>query len=238
MSNKILEELSQAMSKIDRPGTFCVSGSVQTVLPGLEVDGLGPIGLPLTGIQAKDLKKLCEQAPYGKGEKTLVDTSVRRVWRLMPSQFSLSNPDWMRFLKETLSKVQAELGLEKQKLESHLHELLLYEAGSFFLPHRDGEKLDRMVATLVIVLPSSYEGGELVVRHEGQEQTIDFSSVENSALQNPLRGLLCRLRARGSPSAQGIPPLPGLQFDAGKIQEVDHRSAQLGAHPEDHSSTP
>jgi 2OG-Fe(II) oxygenase superfamily len=60
---------------------------------------------------------------------------------------------------------------------------LLYEAGSFFLPHRDGEKLDRMVATLVIVLPASYEGGELVVRHEGQEQTIDFSSVENSALQ-------------------------------------------------------
>jgi len=183
VSNKILEELSQAMSKIDRPGTFCVSGSVQTVLPGLEVDGLGPIGLPLTGNQAKDLKKLCEQAPYGKGEKTLVDTSVRRVWRLMPSQFSLRNPDWKLFLQETLSKVQAELGLEKQKLESHLHELLLYEAGSFFLPHRDGEKLDRMVATLVIVLPSSYEGGELIVRHEGQEQTIDFSSVENSALQ-------------------------------------------------------
>ena len=183
MSNKILEELSQAMSKIDRPGTFCVSGSVQTVLPGLEVDGLGPIGLPLTGNQAKDLKKLCEQAPYGKGEKTLVDTSVRRVWRLMPSQFSLRNPDWKQFLQETLCKVQAELGLEKQKLESHLHELLLYEAGSFFLPHRDGEKLDRMVATMVIVLPSSYEGGELFVRHEGQERTIDFSSVENSALQ-------------------------------------------------------
>ncbi|MGZ3335125.1 MAG: hypothetical protein ACXWOV_07910, partial [Isosphaeraceae bacterium] len=58
MSNKILEELSQAMSKIDRPGTFCVSGSVQTVLPGLEVDGLGPIGLPLTGNQAKDLIRM------------------------------------------------------------------------------------------------------------------------------------------------------------------------------------
>ena len=119
MSNEILKELSQAMSKIDRPGTFCVSGSVQTVLPGLEVDGLGPIGLPLTGNQAKDLKTLCEQAPYGKGEKTLVDTSVRRVWRLSPSQFSLRNPDWMRLLEETLRKIQAELGLEKQKLESH-----------------------------------------------------------------------------------------------------------------------
>ena len=59
-------------------------------------------------------------------------------------------------------------------MQSHLYDLLLYEPGSFFLPHRDGEKLDRMVATLVIVLPSSFEGGELVVRHEGQERIIDF----------------------------------------------------------------
>ena len=183
VSEGTLEQLRNVLSKIDRPGTFCVSGTVPTVLPGLEVRGLGPIGLPMTGSLAKELITHCEQAPYGKGEKTLVDTSVRRVWRLKPAQFSLKNPEWQQFLKETLQKVQEELGLENQKLESHLHELLLYEKGSFFLPHRDGEKLDRMVGTLVIVLPSSYEGGELVVRHEDQEETIDFSSLENHALQ-------------------------------------------------------
>ena len=54
--------------------------------------------------------------------------------------------------------MQDGLGLEEQKLEAHLYDLLLYEPGSFFLPHRDGEKLDRMVATLVVVLPSSIRG--------------------------------------------------------------------------------
>ena len=54
--------------------------------------------------------------------------------------------------------MQEELGLERQKLEAHLYDLLLYEPGSFFLPHRDGEKLDRMVATLVVVLPSKFAG--------------------------------------------------------------------------------
>ena len=93
--------------------------------------------------------KHCHQAPYGKGEKTLVDTNVRRVWRMEPDRFSLTNPEWKRFIAETVGKVQEELGLEKQKLTSHLYDLLLYEPGSFFLPHRDGEKLDRMVATLV-----------------------------------------------------------------------------------------
>jgi hypothetical protein len=174
MSTSVLRDLSQALQKIDRPGSFCVSGSVPAVLPGLEVAGLGPIGLPLTAAQAEELKKLCEQAPYGKGEETIVDTSVRRVWRLTPDRFTLTNPDWASFLQQTVRQVREELGLKRQKLESHLYDLLLYEPGSFFLPHRDGEKLDRMVATLVIVLPSAFEGGELIVRHEGQEQIIDF----------------------------------------------------------------
>ena len=174
MPEGTLEKLGQALDKIDRPGSFCASGSEPAILPGLEVDGIGPIGLPLTTKQAKELARLGTQAPYGKGEKTLVDRSVRRVRRLEPGRFALTNPGWKPFLERVVGRVQAELGLEAQKLEAHRHDLLLYEPGGFFLPHRDGEKLDRMVATLVVFLPSTYEGGELVVRHDGQERTIDF----------------------------------------------------------------
>ena len=174
MPSKILKELKDALGRVDRPGTFCVSGQVPALLPGLEVKGLGPIGLPLVAGQAKELIKHCKQAPYGQGEKTLVDTKVRRVWKIDPAEFSLTNPLWDRTLESIVAKVQVDLGLEKQELEGHLHDLLVYEPGSFFLPHRDGEKLGRMVATLVVVLPSRYEGGELLVRHDGQERSIDF----------------------------------------------------------------
>jgi hypothetical protein len=180
VAETIREQLSEALSQIDRPGSFCASGSVPGVLPGLEVDGLGPIRLPLTASAAKELIKRCEQAPYGKGTQTLVDTSVRRVWRLGPDRFRLTNPGWKRFIGETVRQVQEKLGLESQKLESHLYDLLLYEPGSFFLSHRDGEKHNRMVATLVIVLPSSYQGGELVIRHEGHKRTIAFPSKGDS----------------------------------------------------------
>jgi hypothetical protein len=179
MRENLARKLLGALAKIDRPGSFCTSGSVPAVLPGLEVEGMGPVGLPLTPARAEELKKNCEQAPYGKGEETLVDTSVRRVWRLTPDRFALTNPDWQAFLRETVGKVQEGLGLEGQKLESHLYDLLLYEPGSFFLPHKDGEKLDRMVATLVVVLPSAFEGGELVVRHEGEEQVVDFGGRDS-----------------------------------------------------------
>ena len=176
MAKTVSEQLHAALKKINRPGSFCVTGSARAANPGLEVTGLGPIGLPLTAPQAKELISSCKQAPYGKGEKTLVDTSVRRVWQLDPDRFALTNPEWDEFLRDATATVQRELGLEKQKLESHLYNLLLYEPGSFFLPHRDGEKLDRMVATLVVVLPSSFTGGELIVRHEGEERTIDFGA--------------------------------------------------------------
>jgi len=180
MAHAISDRLVRALKAVDRPGTFWASGSGPAPLPGLEITGAGPVGLPLTAGQVKELKKHGRQAPYGKGEETVVDTRVRRVWQFTPGQFALTNPDWHPYLSGVVQTVQRELGLEQQKLESHLYNLLLYEPGSFFLPHRDGEKLDRMVATLVIVLPSSFRGGELVVRHEGQEQTFDFGAAEHN----------------------------------------------------------
>jgi hypothetical protein len=169
-----IDQLGAAIEAIDRPGDFCTTGLAPAVLPGLEVPGLGPIGLPLSPDRAEQLKRLCEQAAYGKGERTVVDTNVRRVWRLTPDRFALANPAWDGAVRQMVATVQHALGLDKQPLQHHLYDLLLYEPGGFFLPHRDGEKLDRMVATLIVMLPSHFTGGQLIVRHEGQERVIDL----------------------------------------------------------------
>ena len=50
-------------------------------------------------------------------------------------------------------------------LTADLHSLLVYEPNQFFLAHQDSEKDDAMVGTLVVTLPSSYSGGELMVGH-------------------------------------------------------------------------
>lgn len=174
MDIQVREQLLKILKTIDRPGTFCTSGRLPAMFPGLEVADLGTISLPLEKRQAAALKKLARQAPYGKGTQTLVDTNVRRVWEIDADQVTLANPEWPDAVEGAVRAVQSALGLEKQKLGALLYKLLLYEPGSFFLPHRDGEKLDRMVATLVIALPSAHEGGELIVRHDGREETVDF----------------------------------------------------------------
>ncbi|MEZ6103912.1 MAG: hypothetical protein R3E01_33650 [Pirellulaceae bacterium] len=164
----IHDKLLEAIGEVDRPGDFCTCGNRPLVMPGLEVDKLGVVGLPLTKSCARKLIKLCRQAPYGKGTDTVVDTDVRRVWELDPKKFQLTNPKWHDLVALIVDDVKGAMGLGGQKLVSHLYKLLVYEEGSSFLPHRDGEKLDRMVATLVIGLPAVHEGGELVVSHNGR----------------------------------------------------------------------
>jgi len=71
-------QLHAALQQITRPGSFCVTGSAAAPLPGLEVTGISSVGLPLNAASANELIAQCKQAPYDKGEKTLVDTDVRR----------------------------------------------------------------------------------------------------------------------------------------------------------------
>jgi hypothetical protein len=168
-----------AVQHIDRPGNYCTQGVAPNIPPGLVVEGVGAIGLPLTASQAEQLKAVCIQAPHGKGEKTILDTSVRNVWKLTSDHFTLENPDWQQALDEMAKSVQRELGLSDQKVQAHLYDLLLYEKGGFFLPHKDGERLDGMVATLVIVLPCEHTGGELVIRHEGAETVFGFADKKS-----------------------------------------------------------
>ncbi|MDD9981097.1 MAG: 2OG-Fe(II) oxygenase [Gammaproteobacteria bacterium] len=168
------EHLLEALAGIDRPGDVFAAGDRAPAMPGLEIEGLGTVGLPLSKAQARALIRRCRQAPYGKGTQTLVDTDVRRVWEMDPAHFELTNPKWVALIESILGEVQQHLGLEECKLSAHLYKLLLYEKGSFFLSHRDGERLDAMVATLIVALPAKHVGGELVVRHEGHEHEITF----------------------------------------------------------------
>jgi hypothetical protein len=73
-----LEWLSTAIAQATKSAKFCVWGSFPIVDPGLDMEGLGPIRLPLKPRMAKPLIASCHTAPYGKGTQTLVDRDVRK----------------------------------------------------------------------------------------------------------------------------------------------------------------
>ena len=74
-----------------------------------------------------------------------------------------SATEWDRVIDTIVAKVKEAFAIEK-RMTWQLYKLLVYEPGSFFLPHRDSEKQNGMIATLVVCLPSRREGGSLIVQ--------------------------------------------------------------------------
>ncbi|GJC82716.1 hypothetical protein ColLi_05554 [Colletotrichum liriopes] len=127
--------------------------------PGLKIKGHAAFPLPVTPDHAELVKGACRQAPFGKGDDTLVDTSVRNTWELEHNQFELLNPEWSAFLMKVGAESAGGLGLMNISLKPH--KLLLYEKGSFFKRHKDTEKEPGMVGMMVVCLPSEHLGGDV-----------------------------------------------------------------------------
>jgi len=177
--SSIAEALAEILQRVERPGDFCVSGTTEIFAPRLEVDGVGPIALPLLRFQAEQLVAIAERAPYGRGEETLVDTRVRRTWQIDVDKLHIEGRSWARTLDDIVARCAAGLGVT-DPVSAELYKLLLYDEGSFFVDHRDTEKAPGMFATLVVVLPSIGTGGELVVRHRDRAVRLDLHSAEPS----------------------------------------------------------
>lgn len=76
--------LWHALHASARPSRFACSGRLQApwLCPDLSVSGVGRLGLPLSREQAATLKAAAEQAPHGKGLRTVVDTAVRDAFQV------------------------------------------------------------------------------------------------------------------------------------------------------------
>src|SRR5579872_3813574 len=106
--------LQQLLAGLGGASQFVSVGQLPAVLPGLEVKGVGPIGVPVTSPDAKRLIAKASQAPYGRGEATIVDRDVRQVWQLEPSQFALRNAAWKEGLAGVVDAVKRDLGVRRK----------------------------------------------------------------------------------------------------------------------------
>ncbi|PFH45776.1 hypothetical protein AMATHDRAFT_71092 [Amanita thiersii Skay4041] len=173
----------------DFKGSFAYSSLLtQAPNPCLNIEGVGLIGLPLSERDAKVIIGHASQAPYGHGDRTLVNTEVRDTWEISPAYVKFANSKWAAFVDGVANNIICpELGATHVASSPRIefYKLLLYQTGSHFLPHSDTPKVDGMFATMVILLPSQYTGGQVHLNHANEEKVIDFSAfslLETAAL--------------------------------------------------------
>src|SRR5215475_5667118 len=179
MAKTARERLARLLGDSEPAGSFSAQLLAPAHLLQLEVSGVGPVRLPVRAPLAKKLVTVARSAMFGRGEETLTDTNVRDTWELTPDQITLAGPGWTALMDGALEHFRDELGFpQTARLRAELHSMLVYGKGQFFLPHQDSEKHDAMVGTLVVSLPSTHTGGELVIAHAGQSRAYRASGQE------------------------------------------------------------
>ena len=86
---KIKHDLQTALS--DKSTNFQAAFSFNKSFPdapnpALKLADLGIVGLPLSIRDAEAIKSRAVQAPFGMGERTVVDTTVRDTWEMDTTQ--------------------------------------------------------------------------------------------------------------------------------------------------------
>jgi len=111
-----------------------------------------------------------------------VDSSVRVCRPIDAARVRITGGAWSDTLAQVVGLAAAGLGCPPKHTSEQLYKLLVYEPGGFFAPHRDTEKVDGMVATLVAALPVAGAGGKLVIRHRERQAVVDLCTDEPSKL--------------------------------------------------------
>ncbi|KAL1967105.1 hypothetical protein VTN77DRAFT_3629 [Rasamsonia byssochlamydoides] len=133
----------------------------------------------------------CSPATFGKGDKDVLDSSYRKAGKLDRDQFASSfHPADFGILENIeqilLPSVSTELEncLQFRKVTADLYKLNAYSGPSgHFCKHVDTPRSANQIGSLVVCLPSPFKGGNLIVRHHGQEVNFDWSPASASTIQ-------------------------------------------------------
>ena len=131
----------------------------------------------------KALRALGRPAPFGRGEKTLYDDTVRRCTQIEGERVSASGTGWQNACEAIRTALATEMGLAGCAIEIDVHKLLLYRAGDHFDTHADTEKSEGMIASAVVIAESHHARGALVMERDGGEVRLIASQAPEGYVQ-------------------------------------------------------
>ncbi|KAF7359147.1 WW domain-containing protein [Mycena sanguinolenta] len=158
------------------PGKYCHAATTASAAnPGLNVKGIGILGLPLSDRDAKLVQSLIASS-------TNVPHPVGNVWELDSRSVECSNPAWQTYLEEIVLKdIWKKLAPHCTRPRLVLQSLLLWEASSDILEYECTETPKRTdeFATIHVILPSFYTGGHVQLSFSGSLENYDLSATSS-----------------------------------------------------------
>jgi len=183
---RLEDNLTMCLARLADTASFWCGGKMTLSPRYLTAPVTAQQNLPCTWLKpdVPGIIKVCKPAPFGdmRTQTTVYDPSVRRAWEYALALSGGSRSEG--FLMTILIHIQQAFN---QKLNAMPYKLNVYGEGGFFKPHRDTPvDSKRSVATLVICLPSKFEGGEFIVQRKNSKIKV-FDWAKHSGDENVIQ---------------------------------------------------
>jgi hypothetical protein len=132
----------------------------------------------------RDMCSSCQVATFGRQGQDVYDATYREALKLEPSQFTTNFHPHDYGILDDLAQIllPSYLGGNRKDedllgVHAELYKLNVYSAPSgIFKSHVDTPRSSNQFGSLVVCLPASHEGGNLVIRHNSRVANYDWSS--------------------------------------------------------------
>ncbi|KZT35924.1 hypothetical protein SISSUDRAFT_1050646 [Sistotremastrum suecicum HHB10207 ss-3] len=161
--------------------------------PGINIKGYGRLPLPLDERAAQEILQLASSL------SCLESTS--REAGISGDQISFRNSKWNAWFKASvLREVKERLSIESS-VTCELQELKLYGKGATPFRNKDTEKPSSTFGTITVLLPSSFEGGDVRLSHSSLTKT--FSTSLDSEFQTSFVAQYNNVHVESDPITEG-----------------------------------
>ena len=164
--------LNQLLDDLDEALEVSIGGVAEHIpsMPLLHVSGIGHIPVPIMHMAVGPLRRKMNNNT------------------LNPHHFECKNRKFNESVQELAQSVAKAMGADYENVVAVPYKLILYEPGIHFRERRDTEKVQGMLGTLVVQLPSIYtmESGMPVMRVEHLEHQFDYHFGANMKGDAPL----------------------------------------------------
>ncbi|KAL7931711.1 oxidoreductase [Trichoderma chlorosporum] len=125
----------------------------------------------------------CQPATFGLGGQDTYDKSYREALQMAPDAFCTDFDPYSLGIIDTVAQVLLPSVLDSpthRSVRAELYKLNIYSGPSGkFKPHVDTPRSSMQFGSLVVCLPVEHEGGQLKVRHKGEQMTFDWSTNQD-----------------------------------------------------------
>ena len=177
--DSVVKTLGQAAT--DSEVKVHCGGSLKLSKPAKLFSGSQAVKFPLTDEALKQLKLQSEPASFGRGKHETLDPEYRQAMKLATDDvaynFDLSNWSILAQIKQVL------MPHSKKEILAQLDKTNLYTVGGFFKAHKDTPRSQKMFGSLVLCLPSPFEGGQLLIRHKEHKKVYDWGAAAGNSQQ-------------------------------------------------------